>query len=85
MRTVTYSIFLTGLKIQQTNLYDKVFVICVHFLKPVQKEEIPHSKFKENQGSGNSKGKYFKKLRFHFSSIMTTYVLLPLLTRKNLS
>ena len=55
------------------------------FFKPVQKEEIPHSKFKENQGSGNSKGKYFKKLRFHFSSIMTTYVLLPLLTRKNLS
>ena len=52
----------------------KVSFICVNFFKPAQKEEIPHSKFKENNGYRNSKDKHLKKLRFHFSSIMTTYV-----------
>ena len=53
MKNVTYSISLTELKIQLNSL--KVFVIYVNFFKLAQKEEIFHSKFKENKGFANSK------------------------------
>ena len=60
MWNVTYSISLTELKIQLNSL--KVFVIYVNFFKLAQKEEIFHSKFKENKSFANSKDKHLKKL-----------------------
>ena len=44
----------------------------INFFRPAQKEEIPHSEFKEKKGSRNPKDKYLKMLRFFLSSIMTT-------------